>query len=67
MRVRKIDDVQTVKHAADIFMSHKGVHDAQRKVTIEEAEKYQPAETFERFLEINGIAIYEQEFRDVAT
>lgn len=60
----KTHKAQTIEHAADIFMAHKGVEDAQRKVTIAEAEEYKPAKTFEEFLIINEIAVYESELRN---
>lgn len=55
--------IQPVKRLAEIFRAMHGDYSAPRPVSIGEASLYQPAETFEEFLRINGIPVYEEVLR----
>ena len=52
-----------IDHAADIFRAHKGDKEAQEVVTLEQMQEFIPAETFERFLDINQIEAIEGAIR----
>ncbi len=48
---------------ARIYRAMQGDHDAQAVVTFAEIERYLPAETFEKFLEVNQLPVYETVLR----
>ncbi len=48
---------------ARIYRAMQGDRDAQAVVNFAEIELYQPGETFEAFLEINSLPVYEAVFR----
>ena len=48
---------------ARIYRAMQGDHDAQAVVNFAEIELYRPAGTFEKFLEVNQLPIYEEILR----
>ena len=54
---------QPLPRLARIFRAMQGDHDAQAVVTFAEIELYRPAETFEGFLEVNQLPVYETVLR----
>ena len=48
---------------ARIFRAMHGDREAQAAVTVGEVEMYRPAETFEAFLEVNHLPVYEAVLR----
>lgn len=55
--------VQPIHRLAEIFRAMHGDHGAQRVVTIAEVTMYLPADTFEDFLRINGLPVFESVLR----
>jgi len=61
--MRRLPEIQPVDRLAEIFRAQLGDHDSQRDVTIGEAERYEPAGTFEEFLRVNKLPVYEEVIR----
>ncbi len=62
--MRKIPEkVLPIGRLARIFRAMQGDHDAQAVVTFGEIELYRPAGTFEKFLEVNRLPVYEAVIR----
>ena len=57
--MRRLPEIQPIDRLAEIYRAQAGNHDAQRDVTIEEAERYEPSGTFEDFLRVNHLPVYE--------
>ncbi len=64
MKMLKTNKAQTIKHASEIYLAMNGYREAQKKVTIAEAENHIHADSFEEFLNVNRIAVYESELRN---
>jgi len=64
MTLERLSNVETLEHAAEIYLAKNGNHEAAEKVTIEEAERYNNSTSFIAFLELNQIATYESELRN---
>ena len=61
--MRRLPEIQPFDRLAEIYRAQCGNHDAQRDVTIGEAERYEPAGTFEEFLRVNRLPVYERIIR----
>jgi hypothetical protein len=58
-----LEKIRPLAELAAIFLAQHGDKQAQARITMGTASKYEPAETFELFLEVNGLPVYEAVLR----
>jgi len=61
--LRQLQKIRPLEELAMVFLAQHGDEKAQAVITIGTASEYQPAETFELFLEINDLPVFEQILR----
>jgi hypothetical protein len=61
--MRRLPELRPVTRLAEIFRAQQGDVDAQKIVSIGEASEYEPARTFEGFLQVNRLPVYEEVLR----
>ena len=63
MKTGKIINAMPITRAALIYNAQKGDREAWKTVSIDEADQFRPAGSFERFLEVNKIVTFERVLR----
>ena len=62
-QVRRLQKIRPINELRTIFRAMIGDPAAQAHVTVGEVAMYEPAETFERFLQVNRLAVFEAVLR----
>lgn len=62
-RMNRTGCVEQIEKAAMVFRAQHGDRNAYDFVTVDEATNYRQANTFEEFLQVNQLAVYEEVVR----